>query len=451
MLHNKHKILFSVFVLALLTSGSSYSSNFEIYKFLEVGATTTDNLGLANSTSFNEGELVFNLKPSVEIRYIGNRFGLVTLGEIEYYRFNDREDDIIDPRLFTRLNGTLIDNLLFLDSKLALTQLAVDNSFFRPTDDGDTTAVSDTRLYMVKDLGKTTDLTLGYTFSTIADIDNNDSEVTEHILDLNIENNSEDNDFLWGLGAVYSRDQSSNTEFENSYVFGNLGRAISNTVFATISYGIENRELVRSTNGSNPIAIENEDSKSWKTEIKWTPTELTSLAVGYEDRFFGAGPTMELMHRKRNSIITFNVSRDISRDATSLTGVSTLSNNTISSINDTSAVELDNPNTLSPLDEPFTNDRIQLSYKLKGRRSDFIVDAVYSDQKSLSGGSTIQSLLGRLVFDRYLSNLLTLRLQYDYQDSEANNTANLNFVENRYSIKFIYNFDGRKIFSTGDN
>ena len=83
---------------------------------------------------------------------------------------------------------------------------------------------------------------------------------------------------------------------------------------------------------------------------------------------------------------------------------------------------------------------MRLSYKIAGRRSDLIIDALYSNRDQLGGDGTIDSILGRIVFDRQLSALTTLRVQYDHETSDSD-LATFDFSENRLGIKFIYNFD----------
>ena len=113
-------------------------------------------------------------------------------------------------------------------------------------------------------------------------------------------------------------------------------------------------------------------------------------------------------------------------------------------------VDLTNGGIATPLDEPFVDNRFRLAYKLAGRRSDLIFDVVYSDQERLDGSDQINTLLGRAVFDRRLSNFLSFRLQYDYQMSDSDDIAAQNYTENRLAVKFIYHFDGVSEFEDGD-
>jgi len=193
-----------------------------------------------------------------------------------------------------------------------------------------------------------------------------------------------------------------------------------------------------------------EDTEVWQLDFTWTPSEFTSLTAGYGERFFGRGPSFEFKHRVRNSRIIASYTRDITRQTASLDGISTLTSVTNPAITDTDSVSITDGNLATPLDEPFIDNRFRLAYKLAGRRSDFIVDAVYSEQERLDGSQSIDTLLGRLVFDRRLSNFLSLRLQYDHQLSESDELSAQNYTENRFAVKFIYHFDGVSEFDDDD-
>ena len=440
--YNSAKNLLCCSLTALSFVSVASAANIELSKFIEVGASTTDNLTLANTDK--ESDQVINVTPSVELKYSGNRFGLVAIGELDYRRFSNSEDYIFDPSLFTRLRGTLIDNFMFLDSSLAITKSAADNSFTRPTDDGETSATSNTTLSIEKGFGQFADLYAGYNFSTLAERAGDDFGSSEHSVNFSLERDPKYNGFLWGVGGFYSRDESQINEFEDRYVYGKLGVALNETLLAVGTYGVENRRLISNTEGEIPIATEFEDTPLWRIDFNWTPNDLTKLTLGYEDRFFGSGPTMRLQRRVRNSSISASYTRDISRQVASLDGVSTLAGNPDTSITNTDSVTVNNTNNLAPLDEPFVDTRFQLGYKLTGRQSDLIADIVYSDQESLSGDETINSLLGRLAFDRRLSEFMSIRLQYDYQKSEASDRTNFNYDENRFAIKFTYSFDGNR-------
>lgn len=444
------KHLFRCGLVTLSLTSAATAANFDLSKSIEFGATTTDNLGLTDADSITEGDLVLNIKPSVELKYTGNRFGVIALGQVGYYQFNSTEEHVVDPRLFVRARGTLVDGLMFLDSSLVLSKLSIDNSFLRPPDDREIAATSNTKLYLEHSFGRVADLYTGYTFSTLAEEVGDDFDISKHTVEFRLGRNPRYGGIIWGLGGLYSLDDSDTNEFEDGYVYAKLGAPITQTLLAEVTYGVENRELINAVDTANPITTEQDNTPLWNAQLNWSPDEWTTLTVGYGERFLGSGPNMQLNKRLRNSSIIASYTRDLTRQAASLNGVAILGDNTAPTIADTDSVSIDNTNNVTSLDEPFVDNRFQLAYKLSGRRSDIIVDTVYSNQEPLAGGDTIKSLLGRLVFDRKLSEFLKLRLQYDYQKSKAPNRSALNYIENRFSIKFIYNFDGTDQFAADE-
>lgn len=440
--YNMSKNLFRCGVFALAYSGVANAANLEISKFLEVGVAGTDNLTLAAENDPTTSDLVFNIKPSVEVKYIGNRFGLIALGEVEYLRFSETGESLVDPRLFLRLRGTVIDDLLFLDSSLAFTKLAADNAFLRPANDGDTSATSNTTLFIDRKFGEAAELYAGYTYSTLFERGGSTNGFDRHSFDFSLEQTPVLQRFYLGVGGSYSFDQSDFDEYEDSFLYGKLGYSITQTLLAEFTYGIESRELISSIDTGNSIATEFDDEESWNAKLKWAPSELTSVTIGYGERFLTSGPILELNHRVENSSFLIGYSRNVTRQAPTLGNVTTLGDNFDTTITNTDSIAIDADNNVTILDTLFVDNRFQLGYKLTGRRSDLVVDTIYSDQEPLTGEDSIRTLLTRFLLDRKLNEFLSVRLQYDYQRSRARNRPTFNYTENRFAVKFIYSFDG---------
>jgi len=442
--YNISKILFRCGVFALVYSGVANAANLEISKFLEVGVAGTDNLTLAEDESPTTNDIVFNIKPSVELKYSGNRFGLVALGEVEYLRFTESSENLVDPRLFLRLRGTVIDNLLFLDSSLALTTLSSDNNFIRPTDDGDTVANSNTTLFIDRKFGEAAELYAGYTYSTLIERNGGVAEFDRHTFDFRLEQTPVVQRFYLGAGGTYNFDQSEFDEYEDSFIYGKLGYSLTKTLLAELTYGVESRELISSLSTDDSIVTDFDDEQIWNAQLKWAPSEFTSLNIGYGERFLSSGPILQLNHRVENSSFFVGYSRSVTRQAPTLGNVTTLGSNLDTSITNTDSIAIDADNSLTILNTLFVDNRFQLGYKLTGRRSDIVIDTIYSDQEPVTGSAdnNVRTLLTRLLFDRKLNEFLSFRLQYDYQRSRARNQDFFNYTENRFSVKFIYSFDG---------
>lgn len=427
-------------ILAMTLTSPSKAANFEFARYLEIGTTATDNPELELDPQ--DSELVWNIKPSVELKFSGNRIGAIVVGEVEYFKFTRADGDIVDPRLFARTRGTLIDGLMYLDSTLIFAKLSPDSNFLRLSQDGENAATIKARLFIDKSFGQVADLYVAYNHGSFFDSIETPVSSVRNGAEAYIGRNPKYGGFFWGLGANYDHDESVDDLFENSGAFANLGATFSKTLLGQVTIGVEDRKLTDDINTATPTITEDEQSTLWEASFTWKPSERTSLTAGYGERFFGAGPSFKFSHRTENSNIIARFSRDISRSAATLDAISALTGTTGTSLaSNTDSVTIDNANLAAELDEPFVDNRFQLGYKLTGRRSDFIVDAVYSIQDPLSGDDQIETWLGRLIFDRKLSELTSLRLQYDYRKSDATNRQNLTYGENRLGVKFIFNFD----------
>jgi len=448
-------------VVCWLSYSANSAANIEIAKFLEIGATATDNINLVELDTSEE--LVFSINPAIELKYAGNRFGVVARGEVELLRFSEAEDEIVDPRFASKLSGTLIDNLLFVDASLVVSKLAPGGNLVRLSDDSNTAGIFKATTFLDHSFGRVADFYLAHTYSTFANEETSSFETDRNLIQFSLERNPQYGGLTWGVGGFHNQDNSDQNTFQNSYLYTKLGATVTQTLLAEVTYGVERRDLdtdtIEDTENINDSTntLEDEESEVWQVDFTWSPSEFTTLTAGYGERFFGSGPSFQLKHRVRNSRIIASYTRGVTRQTPTLDGISTLGSSTDlnPSITDTDTVTLNNGNVAAPLDEPFVDNRFRLAYKLAGRRSDFIIDAVYSEQQRLNGTSQQQSLIGtdainsllaRMVLDRRLSNFLTLRLQYDHQRSEAATRPTLNYTENRVAVKFIYHFDGNSEF-----
>ena len=364
-------------LMATLLSCVANAATIDVSKYIEIGATVTDNLDLVDQDVLKEDDLVYNVKPSVKLEFNGNRFGVAALGQVDVYKYQDFDEEVIDPRLFVRARGTLIDGFMFLDSQLTLAKLVAGNAFIRPSDDGNTAVRVNTKAYIERSFGRVADLNTSYTVSTLAEVDNDNTTVSQHTVDFSLGRNPNFGGVIWGIGASYTQDKSNVNEFQDSYLYGKLGGTIAPNLLAEFTYGKESRELINNVNTQDEAVIEYEDTPLWKAQLNWSPNESTTLTVGFEDRFFGSGPNMELNHRVGNSIILASYTRNIGRQAAALNGVEILGQIAEEAIVNTQNVNVDNVNNTAPLDQPYVDNTFKLAYKLRGRLSDFLIDATY--------------------------------------------------------------------------
>lgn len=432
--------LISSAILAMTLISTAKAANFEFSRYLDIGITATGNPELELDPQ--DPELVWHIKPSVELKFAGNRFGAIMVGEVEYFKFTRADGDVVDPRLFARTRGTLIDGLMFLDSTLIFSKLSPDSNFIRLSQDGDPAATIKGRLYIDKSFGQFADFYTAYNHASFFNSVETPVSSVSNGMEIFVGRNPKHGGVFWGLGGNYDQDESADDLFESSGAYATLGASVSKTLLGKVTVGVEDQKITDAINTATPIITDDDPTTSWEASFTWKPSARTELTAGYGERFFGAGPIFKFTHRTNNSNIFARFSRDISRSAPTLDAISALTSTTGTSLaSDTGSVTIDNANLAAQLDEPFVDNRFQLGYKLTGRRSDFIIDAVYSTQDPLTGDDMIETLLGRLIFDRKLSELTSVRLQFDHRRSDAPNRQNLTYDESRIGVKFIFNFD----------
>ena len=429
-------------LVALALAAPATAANFQFARYLEIGATATDNPELEQEGTNPDAELVWNIKPSVELRFTGNRFGAIAVAEAEVFHFSEAEDEIVDPRLFARVRGTVIDDLLYLDSTVTYSKISPDSGFLRLSQESEPAVRLKNRLFIDKSFGQFADLYLAYGYSSFFPEVGESVDSKQNDVQFFLGRDPAYGGLIWSVGADYGVDESDSNKFENSSVYGALGFAISKTMLIQANSGIEDRKFINALDTANPVITEDDQTSLWSANLTWSPSEQTKIELGYGERFFGRGPSLQVNHRVENSIFLARFSRDVTRTAPSLSGISALTSATGNSgVQDTGSVDVDDATVGRELDEPFIDNRLRLSYKLAGRRSDLIVDSVYSIQDQLTGDEQIKSWISRFVFDRRMSERTVLRFQYEHQKSEADEQPVKNYSENRFGVKFIFNFD----------
>ncbi len=428
-------------LFSLISSVPVYAGNWEVYKFVEIGVAGTDNYGLVDtdrSGDLQTDEIVGSVKPSVELSFSGNRFETEVAAEVELYQFNESDFNVVDPRLALGTTGTLVENLFYVNSSLNYGKLLPEDDFFDLGEDTDPQVRFRFNPFLARKIGRFADAYFGFGHQSIDGDTDGKIDTRQNAISFSLARNPKYGGFLWGFGGDYEKDRSDGTDFENASVYGSLGATVGQSVFFEVLGGAE----------SNNYADLEEDKESamWEASVKWTPNERTVLKVGYGDRFFGQGPTMSLKHRVRNSTFRADYTRGITTSTDPVLNPVT----TFTEVPDSSVapdtLDLIGDGSLTRRNTPYVEKQLRLGYKLAGRRSDLIVDAVYSNQDELDGTAEIESLLGRVAFDRHLSPLTTFRIQYDYKAKirEDAGATESDAAENRLAFKFIYNFDRKE-------
>ena len=416
-------------LFAFLGISPANSAELKVYKFFEFGAIATDNLQLVNE----DEELIFSVKPSVELSFEGNRFDSDLVAGIEAFSFTERGDTIVDPRLELSTEGALINNLVFVNASLEVGRLLEGEDFFDLTEDSDTRGRLKVNPFISRKFGRSIDFFLGYGHQSLDNEFDGDIDAQLDTLSFTLGRDPQLGGVIWGIGADFEQDRSDDLVFDSFSTYASIGSTVGQTVFWQVLGGVEFNDFTELQSGDDE-----DGSELLEVSLNWTPTERTRLKVGYSERFFGGGPILSFQQRLRNSTIFASWTREVSNSDVNLSGVTTFTEPTDDQpVTPSDVTDLNNDNIDS--NALFVDERFIFGYKLAGRRSDLTVDAIFSDQEEILGSATNDRFVSRIAFDRHLSPLTTLRFQYEYLNERENGEDRED--ENRLGVRFIYNFD----------
>ena len=168
------KNVVAVSVLSALLCPAAHAIDFELFKFADFGIRGTDNFQQLDETE----ELVASVNPSVLLEFTGNRFEGDATFEVEFYRFNEQDFGLIDPRLELNSTGSIIQNVVFFDARLNVGKVLPEEDIFDIFEDADTLTRIRINPFISRKFGRTTDFFLGYGFQSLSDGDNTSQQDT---------------------------------------------------------------------------------------------------------------------------------------------------------------------------------------------------------------------------------------------------------------------------------
>lgn len=418
-------------LFALLGAAPANAAELKAYKFLEFGTIATDNLQL----DVGDEDLVTSIKPSVELSFQGNRFDVEALIGLEAYKFAERGDTFVDPRLDLRTEGALINNLVFLDASLEIGQLLEGDDFFDLTEDSDSQARFKVNPFVSRKFGRFADLFLGFGHQSLDNELDGDVDAQLNTLSFAFGRDPKLGGVIWGVGADFEEDRTEGLVFDSFASYASIGTTVGQSFFWQLLAGAEFNDFTELQDGDD-----DDGSSLLELSLNWTPNERTRLKLGYSDRFFGGGPILSYQQRLRNSSIFASWTREVSNAEVNLSGIATFNEPNGEQPLTPDVADLNDENISS--NELFVDERFIFGYKLQGRRSDLVIDAIFSDQEEILGSATNDRFVSRIAFDRHLSPLTTVRFQYEYLNEQENNDDREQ--ENRLGVRFIYNFDRKE-------
>lgn len=369
------------------------------------GVTYTDNVCLSNSNT--QDEWLGTVTPAGTVRADGARLNFSINGSVQFNTLTDSdlEDrgcaggsfgnrEQFTPRLRGNADAILIDQWLFLDADMSISQNSVtpfasggDDPFNR-TGNTNTTYRYSVSPYIARRFKDTAVLNLRYTwdeqFNSTDAVEDSTQESVQGLLS-SVPGVSK---YGWGLQGDYSR-----VSYDDSFAGDeNFGQENVNDSELSSARIIQSFQLDRSwqVNGFygqewNDFVSSRDDIDGtfWDVGLRWTPNTRTTLDAGYGDRFFGSNPRFAATHRHKRSAFRASYAETVTF------------NRNIRSLEDSPPLNPDFPpppgvepgvTTLS--ESPILDKRYTLGYSWRGQRTGFGASAFQSEQTELGSSTT---------------------------------------------------------------
>ncbi|WP_260293777.1 TIGR03016 family PEP-CTERM system-associated outer membrane protein [Sedimenticola hydrogenitrophicus] len=442
---------------------------------INASAVYSDNINLVSTGK--ESEINGILTPSIALHGEGARANLDLVGALEI-NSQSGNNDSVNPRLQADANAELYERVAFLDFNATATQNAIDPLAVTGTDNlsnrGNKTTTYSYKFspYLKHRYKGLAEMELRYTYNELSHSEDNVTDTSSEMFNLSIDSGSDFTRVTWGFDASRRTTDTDQGEVSRlSSLALRLGYRINRQWRLNGLVGDESNEFT-STQSSR-------DGSLWDIGATWTPSARTVLDFGIGERFFGSTRRLSLSHTSRRSILTASYTHELT-DSTSL-----LSNQVVFPATDPFGQPIINSVTGDPFlisgnlatigTSTFVDERLALSYTLRGRRTRLTLNADTSDQTfqdstrkvSLTGlgASLSRTLSGKVSADvglnwnqqeesgtgnresdtwrlqaglnQRLGQKTNLRLNYSYTD-RSSNQAGQSYEENKLALTLIH-------------
>ena len=209
------KFIPACLIAAALTPLTVHSVELDVYKFAELGVAGSDNQQFGGNEEF-----IATVKPSVELSFSGNRFDSKVIAEVEFFRFNEEDFDQIDPRLHLSTSGTLVDNLVYLNSSLDIAKSLPEDDFFDLVEDSETQSNFRFNPFIARQIGRFADLFIGYGHRSLDNEIDGTIDSQQNTLSFSLARNPRFGGFIWGVGGNIDRDDTNGVNIRYDSVYG---------------------------------------------------------------------------------------------------------------------------------------------------------------------------------------------------------------------------------------
>ncbi len=424
------KLVICILVGGHFAATSAFSADWQVAKSLTVSEVYTDNADLTHDNK--KSEFITTVTPNISLKGNGARANVSLNASLEA-NSSGGEGDAINPRLGANADAELLEDFLFIDTSINITQNTVDA--FRPSgidtlsNTGNTTNTYNYNIspYFTQRFKGIAEVIGRYSYNNQINSNNNAGDNDSQSIELTINSGDDFNRLTWGGAVNYKDSGSDNTSSELLSTDINLGYRFNRVWSFRGSAGVESNDY-ESTRSEN-------DGSRWSMSAIWTPNNRTSLNIGYGDRFFGSVPTLDFSHRSRKSLLTASYSRELTDSASLLSQQSAFQTTDAfgNPIDPITGDPLPLTNTTTNITEGvFVNERFQLAYTLTGKRSSVTVGASHSVQIYEDGRA--DEILEK--YNVSLSRSLSRDLKADvgYSLNQQSRTGDADAVTTEYSM-----------------
>lgn len=300
-------------ILMAGTTSAALAADWKGERGLTVSERYTDNVNLAPANRQREGDLITEIRPSIQINKNGARLQArisYALQSLAY--LNNSEYNSLNHQLNAAANAELLNDLLFLDARTTVSQQNI--SALAPVGFNNTNATQNLTTvgtysvspYVKKRFGSFANGDLRIARSGIYYDSRSASDAVVDSMTGALTSGTSFSDVFWGINYRYTK---------NNNRFGadsELERAS-----ATVGYVLTRKFRVSGTAGSernNFISMGDNkvDGPFWNVGFQWVPSVRTSVAATFGERFFGRTYSFDLSQRTRHTNWRASYAEDVS-------------------------------------------------------------------------------------------------------------------------------------------
>jgi len=306
----RHKIVATV--LALVLSGSAWSSEWKLGASVTARETYTDNATLG-AASGPKSDWITELTPTFTAKKDGARLKVdASYSNQNLFYANDSTRNKTHHQLNARANAELFENEIFLDTSASISQAAISPLGASGVDNtsatGNLTSTQSVTVspYWIHRFGSAATLNARYTISEVSNSNSALAGSTNSAINLSLASGSAFGRVSWGLNfSEQIADYQDRSDVSFTTTSASLGYLVSSRVKITGTVGATKNSYVSATGAPTGGSF-------WNTTVSWAPSTRTSLDLGFGHQYYGKTRNMAFKTRGSHSVWTADYAESVS-------------------------------------------------------------------------------------------------------------------------------------------